>query len=138
MTRLSLRRFGLLLFTALAFALAGAGGCSRQGQGERCDFKNAGDADCDDGLVCVRKEELSLNDGADRCCPPVGQSISDSRCTRGTPLPSSSGGSSGAGGSTAGTTGAAGENAAGVSGEGGMPGGQGGEAGMSASGAGGA
>ncbi|MGZ3422411.1 MAG: hypothetical protein ACXVEF_41880 [Polyangiales bacterium] len=37
-------------------------GCSKQGEGQRCDF----DPDCEDGLRC-----LSVGNGS-ACCPPSG------------------------------------------------------------------
>ena len=57
----------------MLFALA-AGGCSRQDEGERCDQTANGDADCEEGLICTAKV------GADRCCPPPGAPVDDSRC----------------------------------------------------------
>lgn len=57
-----------------------AGGCSRQGEGERCDFVWAGDQDCDSGLTCTRCGLLQ-DDRTSRCCRPDG-SYSDTRCIR--------------------------------------------------------
>ena len=118
MTKASFRRIGRLLLAGFALALAASGGCSRMSEGERCDFTNAGDQDCDDGLVCVAANELvNGGEGADRCCPPANESQGDSRCVRSTTVIPSAGGSSGAGGSTGGSaSGAAGESAGGMGG----------------------
>ena len=64
------RSFLWLARTALvAFSVTmGFVGCSRQSEGERCDEKAAGDTDCNDGLVCIRCEELHSG-SIDRCCP---------------------------------------------------------------------
>ncbi len=103
--------------TALVFGAVAAvsAGCTRQAEGERCDFEWAGDQDCADGLVCVACGNLLTSNGADRCCPPEG-SETDPRCARtqvGTDVPCSShhsgtGGSGGAGG-TGGLDGGPGE-----------------------------
>jgi hypothetical protein len=108
--------FGLVFLVTGSFA----GGCSRQGEGERCDLAANGDGDCDDGLICVSKVG-----NVDRCCPPEGAEPGDSRCavanappggstggtsSGGTNASGGSGGTSGgssggtAGGSTGGTT----------------------------------
>lgn len=94
-------------------------GCSRQGEGERCDLAAAGYDDCDSGLICVSCLQLQGH-VTDRCCPPGETDWSDSRCARspseakecvsalgtgGTTGTAGSAGSSGAGGS-AGTAGA--------------------------------
>ena len=101
--------FGKLVGFLIAFGLGAAlvPGCSKQGEGERCDQLAAGNEDCDSGLVCILKSELA-DESTDRCCPPDGEGISDSRCTRG--------GTVGSGG-TGGTSGAAGAPAT----EGGAP-----------------
>lgn len=110
-----------LVRTVAVFALGAsfAGGCSRQGEGERCDSWKAGDTDCDSGLVCKLCEDLQ--DGTtDRCCPP-GTEYSDSRCQPGTSNSCASntgtggttatGGTSGSGGAMSGTGGTAGTEA---------------------------
>jgi hypothetical protein len=54
------------LFACLAFA-----GCSKQGQGERCD-QNNGNLDCEGDLVCKGEAQLSLQGqtrGVGLCCP---------------------------------------------------------------------
>ncbi len=90
----------------LAFGLGGAlvPGCAKQGEGDRCDLLAAGNDDCDTGLVCVLASDL-VDQSTDRCCPPVGEGFSNSRCARsgtvGTGGTSSAGGSSGSGGSSA-------------------------------------
>jgi hypothetical protein len=113
--RLAARYF---LRTAAICALGAsfAGGCSRQGEGERCDrLKAGGDGDCDSGLVCTLCGDLQ--DGlTDRCCPPDGK-YSDSRCQPGTSTRCSqdtvgTGGTAGAGG-TAGSGGTAGTSSGG-------------------------
>lgn len=152
MARLTLVR-NVVLGVAVAFGIAQ--GCALQGEGERCEPNAARDSDCDDGLICVPGEQLLDNvmatsdDNVDfgRCCPPEGEAISDSRCTRAGGLPGGSGGSAGAGGDSAGGApsgaGAGGEPpaSAGAGGEpaaGGMSGGGGTPAAAGAAGAGGA
>lgn len=112
----------LLGATCLIFFTA----CADQSEGERCDFNNSGDDDCESGLTCVQAREL-LDGSTDRCCPPEGAAISDDRCARSGP---GTGGSAGAAGSagSAGSSGASGS--AGTSGSGGV----GGSAGSSGSG----
>jgi len=103
--RLAARYF---LRTAAICALGAsfAGGCSRQGEGERCDrLKAGGDGDCDSGLVCTLCGELQ--DGlTDRCCPADGK-FSDSRCQPGTSTRCSQDTTAGTGG-TGGTAGSGG------------------------------
>ncbi|HEY5957677.1 MAG TPA: hypothetical protein VIV60_14030, partial [Polyangiaceae bacterium] len=94
--------------------------CSRQGEGERCVLSNA-NADCESGLECTPADKLNQNNltgeeyKTERCCPPDGQTWSDSRCdrkTRGTPA--GSGGASATGGTSSsigGDTSAAGSGA---------------------------
>jgi hypothetical protein len=72
--RLSLSRrpgvaagFGLL-------CLALGWGCSKQGEGERCDTNNF-DIDCDTGLICKGEAQLSIKGrGVALCCPRSGPS----------------------------------------------------------------
>ena len=55
------------LFVCLAF------GCSKQGQGERCDPNNS-NLDCEGDLVCKGDTQLTLTGntrGVGLCCPPV-------------------------------------------------------------------
>jgi hypothetical protein len=89
--------FGKLVGFLIAFGLGAVlvPGCSKQGEGERCDKVAAGNDDCDSGLVCVDANELA-DESTDRCCPPEGEAFSDSRCAPG--------GTVGAGGSGAGGT----------------------------------
>jgi uncharacterized membrane protein YgcG len=73
-------------FVSRVLIVAGAvasvmGGCSRQGEGERCDFKNAGHADCDDDLICTLCGKLQ-GSTVDRCCKADG-SFLDERCQPG-------------------------------------------------------
>jgi hypothetical protein len=59
------------LFVGLALA-----GCSKQGQGERCD-QNNGNLDCESDLVCKGEGQLSLQvqtRGVGLCCPPSNDS----------------------------------------------------------------
>ena len=106
--------------------------CARQGEGERCDFNNSGNDDCESGLVCVPSDEL-LDNSTDRCCPPNG--YTDDRCIRKgtTGTGGTDGGTDSGSGGAAGAAGSAG--AAGASGGGGASGsaGQGGSGGMSGS-----
>jgi hypothetical protein len=74
------RSFFRLAARASLIALATASvavGCSRQGEGERCDSAAAGNDDCDSGLVCTICAKLAQHQ-VDRCCPPGGSS--DPRC----------------------------------------------------------
>ena len=48
-----------------------ASGCSKQGEGERCDLNN-GPLDCEDNLVCKGEQQLSIQGrGVALCCPAV-------------------------------------------------------------------
>ncbi len=105
-------RHAIAALMTVAAAASLAGGCSRQSEGERCSLTN-GDEDCDGSLVCTQAEELQLDDGVDRCCPPQGDAFSDSRCT-----PRIGGGSSGGSTGAGGGTGQGGENVGGAAGEG--------------------
>jgi hypothetical protein len=108
-------RVALLVGVAASFGT----GCSRQAEGERCDYTWAGDQDCDDGLVCTQCGSLQ-DQSVDRCCKPGG-AYSDTRCVP-TSSPSQmvcnshlsgTGGSGGTGatGGTGNTTGEAGSGA---------------------------
>jgi hypothetical protein len=115
------------LFSILAtLAVAGGAtalsqGCSDQAEGERCD-RAAGDADCQDGLVCTAKEELGTE--SDICCPPEGVAPTDLACAGGF-LNENGGG--GAGGGSAGNGGAPVGGTGGIGGVGGaLPAGGGG------------
>jgi hypothetical protein len=60
--------FGLVLCLALGW------GCSKQGEGERCDINNLS-LDCDTGLICKGEAELSIKGrGVALCCPSSGPS----------------------------------------------------------------
>ncbi|MGC4088576.1 MAG: hypothetical protein QM756_11905 [Polyangiaceae bacterium] len=96
-------RSGLALLSVTSLSLLLSVGCSKQGEGERCDLTKAGQADCDDGLRCVR-----ISDGVERCCPPEGTQIGDSRC-QSSGITGSGGKSSSSGGATNVSGGAAGE-----------------------------
>lgn len=77
MLRTALRffvRVALVVGVAASFGT----GCSRQAEGERCDFVWAGDQDCDDGLVCTPCGKLQ-DASTSRCCKPNG-AYSDTRC----------------------------------------------------------
>lgn len=61
---------------SLVAAIALGIGCSKQGEGERCDPANAS-LDCESGLVCRDASDLGLGSesdliGAALCCPPDG------------------------------------------------------------------
>jgi hypothetical protein len=110
-------RVGLVVGVAASFGT----GCSRQAEGERCDFAWAGDQDCDDGLVCTPCHNLQQDD-VDRCCKPSG-SYTDTRCiptTNPTGVDCNQHIATGTGGSggTGGTSGTGGTNSSG--GEGGV------------------
>ena len=70
----SLVRAGLVIGAVSSVAT----GCSRQGEGERCDYTWAGDQDCDSGLVCTQCGWLQ-DQSVSRCCRPDG-TYSDTRC----------------------------------------------------------
>jgi len=60
--------FGLVLCLALGW------GCSKQGEGERCDVNNL-DLDCESGLICKGEAQLSIKGrGVALCCPRSGPS----------------------------------------------------------------
>lgn len=113
-----------------ALAVLSAPGCSQQGEGQRCDSSKNGDADCDDGLVCIKKNELT-NGLADICCHSDPANDTKSRCVRGGIVGtggtggSSTGGSGGSsmGGGAAGDTSdaAAGDTSGGTPGASGSP-----------------
>lgn len=68
-------RVALVVGVAASFGT----GCSRQAEGERCDFAWAGPTqDCDDGLVCTQCGKLQ-DQSTDRCCRADG-TYSDTRC----------------------------------------------------------
>jgi hypothetical protein len=112
-------------FVARVLIVTGAvgsvmGGCTRQGEGERCDFESAGDSDCDEDLECVPCEQIQ-NSTVDRCCRRD-LTYEDGRCARGSngntglcDPPDDGEGTGGTGGSGAGTSGAAGEGGDGSS-----------------------
>jgi len=106
---------------ALAAGLAGAEGCSHQGEGERCSTDS--EDDCADGLTCVKGEKTDV------CCPSGKSNVPE--CVAGALAGSGGGGGGGAGGAGGGT-GATG-NAGGQGGAGGM----GGHGGMGGGGKGG-
>jgi hypothetical protein len=149
----------LRIFSRTAFVLATmavfSASCSRQPEGERCDYQWAGPTqDCNDGLVCTPCGNLQ-NSVVDRCCR-ADLTYTDSRCAPAaaptqlycnTHQPNQgSGGSGGTGGSAgSGTGGSAGSGTSGAgagrAGSGGSSmssGGEGGEnASLSSSGSGG-
>lgn len=95
-----------------AIAVLSAPGCSQQGEGQRCDSTKNGNADCDDGLVCIKK--AALKEGiTDLCCHEDAANDSASRCTRGVPNTNGSGGKGGSGG-TSSSAGAAGDASGGT------------------------
>jgi len=116
---MSLRRIALFAPSVVCVVLLVAS-CSKQSEGERCDVLN-NDADCDSGLECVAAAEL-LNSEADRCCPPEGERIDDSRCRRrtgGTIGTGGGGGTASSGGAAGSTSLAGGPGLAGGGGDGG-------------------
>jgi hypothetical protein len=73
--------FGVLVCLALAW------GCSKQGEGERCDLNNV-DLDCETGLVCRGEAELSIvGRGFAVCCPRPPLDPSVDACRGGVALP---------------------------------------------------
>jgi hypothetical protein len=113
-----LRSLLRLAMRASLVALATASvavGCSRQGEGERCDLVAAGHDDCDSGLICIACEDLA-DRVTSRCCPPSGSS--DPRCARSTAgggVCLTQLGSGGSAGSSSGGAGSSGAGAGGVS-----------------------
>ena len=63
-------------------------GCSKQGEGERCDL-NSGNLDCDTGLICRSGDQLNIGigEGFALCCPPDGVPPSVNACNAGAELP---------------------------------------------------
>jgi hypothetical protein len=104
----------------LALAAGSLGvGCSRQGEGERCDLRANGHDDCDSGLLCFSCLDLNDHD-VDRCCPPGGGTgactlAATASATCLSDAPSGRGGSSGASGGGL-VSGAGGEDGAGAPG----------------------
>lgn len=73
---------GLLLCLAIA-------GCSKQGQGERCD-QNNGNFDCEGDLVCKGEALLNLQgptQGVGLCCPALASQTSVAACRAAQTLP---------------------------------------------------
>jgi hypothetical protein len=115
-------------FVTLTLSLTLALACSKQEEGEVCDFANGND-DCASGLVCKQPADLGRRDeDFARCCPKTGGSgecdtvgnDDDDEGTGGVP---GSAGSSNAGSSNAGSSNAGSSNAgAGASGMSGAPG----------------
>lgn len=60
--------------------LALAAGCSKQGEGERCDREAAGDNDCEPPLICQDVGQQSAANPIQRCCPRRSEDITDERC----------------------------------------------------------
>jgi hypothetical protein len=72
---------GLLLCLALGW------GCSKQGEGERCDIANA-DLDCETGLVCLGETQLSIKGrGVALCCPQFAANTTVDACRATASLP---------------------------------------------------
>src|SRR5215831_12825323 len=76
-------RTGLRVLLRSAFVLAlvpvFSASCSRQAEGERCDYDWAGPTqDCDSGLVCTPCGNLQTS-VVDRCCRSD-KTFADSRC----------------------------------------------------------
>jgi hypothetical protein len=75
----SVLRFFSRAACGLATLVVLSASCSRQPQGDRCDYQWAGPTqDCDSGLQCTPCGNLQ-NSVVDRCCPVDG-SYSDARC----------------------------------------------------------
>jgi hypothetical protein len=99
---LNLRSWITVVALPLALSVV-APSCARQAEGARCNRAN-GNLDCQDGgasLVCTVSSELRGGaDKVDRCCPPRGETISDSRCERRVGGGGNEGGGPGEGGTT--------------------------------------
>jgi hypothetical protein len=62
-------------------------GCSKQGEGERCDT-NSGNLDCDTGLICRTPPQPTLQSrGVAICCPGDGVAPTQDACRAGAELP---------------------------------------------------
>jgi hypothetical protein len=73
-----------VVFLCLALA-----GCSKQGEGERCD-QNNGNLDCETDLICKGETQLSLQGntrGVGLCCPPVSNESTVEACRATAMLP---------------------------------------------------
>jgi hypothetical protein len=130
-----LRSFLQLAARASLIALATASvavGCSRQGEGERCDLVAAGSDDCDSGLTCISCGNLA-DHVTDRCCPAPGAS-SDPRCQRSPNEDATLCPVKGGTGGTGGSAGASSAGAAGMSSGGAPAGGASGSSGASSGG----
>jgi hypothetical protein len=112
-TRLASR--ALLVLLALGSV---APGCSRQGEGERCDLTANDSLDCDDGLECTPCRRL-VEHVVDRCCKPGGAST-DPRCALRSVEVECTTGATGTGGrgsaGASGTAGTAGSSSGGTAG----------------------
>jgi hypothetical protein len=114
------------LTLSLTFALA----CSKQEEGEVCDFANGND-DCASGLVCKQPADLGRRDeDFARCCPKTGGSgecdtVGDDDDDSGTGGVPGSAGAPNAGAPNAGAGGMSGAPNAGAGGMSGAPGGAG-------------
>jgi hypothetical protein len=91
----------LLIAAALVAALSGES-CTTHGEGGRCDHNNTTATnvapDCDPGLICVPKEQLTLPEGgtsgADICCPmdPTARAALTDICAQAPNTPGNDGG----------------------------------------------
>jgi len=120
-----LRSVAVFAFVS-GLAVMSAPGCSQQGEGQRCDGAANGNADCDDGLVCIKAADLQERI-TDLCCHQDPMLDNESRCARAGAV--NTGGTSGVGGSggTSGGTSEAGSSAGGTGGAAGAAGGTPGE-----------
>ena len=71
MNRVALLSLGQAVIT-VAIVVALAPSCTTHGEGGRCDPNN-GNADCDNGLICINGDDIILPEGgysqAAICCP---------------------------------------------------------------------
>ena len=64
-------------------------GCSKQGEGERCDL-NSGSLDCESGLICTPADDLNVpgeGRGVALCCPVDTIQQTVDACRAGSDLP---------------------------------------------------
>ncbi|MDB4995024.1 MAG: hypothetical protein JWM74_2456 [Myxococcaceae bacterium] len=78
-------RLATVVVSAFAAVLAAivVPACSNMAEGERCDVRsdNAGNDDCQDGLRCTPKSELT-GAQSDICCPPARASATTAICAQ--------------------------------------------------------
>jgi hypothetical protein len=124
----------VLAVLCLGTAVLATSGCSRQGEGERCDLangKSGSDSDCADGLVCTSGQQLGRS--SDICCPE-NRASQELSCIPGTPPGTGGAGGTSGNGGNGGTAGNGGSGGTAGSGGNGGTAGSGGNGGTAGSG----